>query len=332
MSEPATSNETFSFSDPEKEKERLTPGAGTQAAYRSSKWTGKTRGGSLGNWFFLQIIKVFGIRAAYVSLVPIAAYYLLASPKSVKNSHRYLRRVLGPKPFWQWPFLIYGHFFSLGMSLLDRSAMLMGRKDFTCTYEREGNIAEALAHGKGVILVSAHVGNWAAGGHLLRRLKTRVNIVALENEVQSIQRMFDRAFPDKGFGVLSSSPDLASSLTIMEALRRGEIVTFNGDRAVEGAASAEAMFLGHAADFPVGPYLMAAVTGSPVIHVFAMRDRVDQYKFYCSTARFVGKAVRQKREEAARAFAVDFAKDLEAMIKRYPFQWYNFYPFWKNEN
>ena len=330
MSEPATTTEAVSAAgsgDARREDEVETP-----AAYRSSKWSGKTRGGSMGNWYFLQVIKILGIRAAYLALVPIAAYYLVASPRSVKNSRRYLRRVLGPKPFWQWPFLIYGHFFSLGMSLLDRTAMLMGRKDFTCIYEREGNIANALAQGKGVILVSAHVGNWAAGGHLLRRLKTRVNIVALENEVKSIQRMFDRAFPDKGFGVLSSSPDLASSMAIMDALRRGEIVAFNGDRAVEGTASAEAVFFGVAADFPVGPYLMASVTGSPVIHVFAMRDGVDRYRFFCSTARFVERASRRKREEAVKPVARDFTESLEAVLRKYPFQWYNFYPFWKNED
>ncbi len=301
------------------------------AAYRSSKWSGQTRGGSLGNWYFLQVIRLLGIRSAYIALIPIAAYYLVASPRSVRNSRRYLRRVLGPQPFWKWPFLIYGHFFSLGMSLLDRSAMLMGREDFSCTYEGETNIADALTHGKGVILVSAHVGNWAAGGHLLQRLKTRVNIVALKNDVERIQRMFDRAFSDKGFHVLASSPDLSSSVTIMQALRSGEIVIFNGDRAVEGAASAEATFFGDAADFPIGPYLLAAVTGSPVIHVFAMRDGIDRYRFFCSPARFIEKASRRKRDEEARTVAAEFAGHLESVLRKYPFQWYNFYPFWKHE-
>ena len=328
-SEPATRREPVPAVGSEEVRREVPVEAPT--AYRSSKWSGRTRGGSLGNWFFLEVIRLLGIRAAYAVLVPIAAYYLIASPRSVRNSRRYLRRVLGPQSFWRWPFLIYGHFFSLGMSLLDRSAMLMGRKDFTCTYEGEGNIADALAQGKGAILVSAHVGNWAAGGHLLRRLKTRVNLVALENEAKAIQRMFDRAFPDKGFQVLSSSPDLASSVAIMNALRNGEIVTFNGDRAVEGAASAEATFFGDAADFPVGPYLLASVTGSPVIHVFAMRDGIDRYRFFCSTARVVERVSRRKREDLVKTFTKDFAGDLEAVLRKYPFQWYNFYPFWKQE-
>ena len=297
-------------------------------AYRSSRWSGKTRGGSLGNWFFLQLIKTFGIRSAYILLVPVAAYYLVAGPRSVRSSYGYLRRVLGPQPGWKWPFLIYRHFFSLGMSLLDKYAMFMGRSDFSCTYEGEESIVDALAQKKGVILVSAHVGNWAAGGHLLSRLDTRINLVVLQNEIERVQRVFDKVLRDRGFRVLSSSPDLSSSVTIMNALRNGEIVTFNGDRAVDGAASVRVPFLGSPAAFPVGPYLMASVTGSPVIQIFAMRDKVDKYRFFCSPAAFVGKESRTERDKGVNACAEDFVQRLELVLKEYPFQWYNFYPFW----
>jgi len=277
------------------------------------------------------LIKTFGIRSAYALLVPVAAYYLVASPSGVRNSYRYLRRALGPQPAWKWPLLIYRHFFSFGMSLLDRSAIMMGRDDFSCTYENERNIAGALAQGKGVILVSAHVGNWAAGGRLLNRLNTRINMVMLENEVERVQRMFDRAFSDMGFRILASSPDIASSLSIMNALRAGEIVTFNGDRSTEGTPKVEVPFFGDPADFPVGAYLVAAVTGAPVVQIFAMREGIDRYRFFCSPARSVGNEFRKDRQASIRACATDFAERLESALRKYPFQWYNFYPFWKGE-
>ncbi len=298
------------------------------AAYRSTRWTGQTRGGILGNWIFLHLIKAFGIRSAYALLVPVAAYYLIASPQSVRSSYGYLRRLKGPQPPWRWPILIYRHFFSLGMTLLDRYAMFMGRNDFTCTYEQEDTIVEALSRKKGVILVGAHIGNWAAGGHLLGRLDARVNLVVLSNEVKRIQALFERTFRNQAFRVLASSPDLTSSITIMNALRAGEIVAFNGDRSIEGAASVRTPFLGAPADFPVGPYLMAAVTGSPVIQIFAMREGVDRYRFFCSPPRTVGNGSRKQRNHEIAACAADFAQRLELVLSDYPFQWYNFYPFW----
>ena len=300
-------------------------------AYNSRHWSGKSRGGASGNLLFLKIVKRLGTKAAYVLLVPVAFYYLIASPKSVKSSYRYLRKILGPQPKWKWPFLIYGNFFSLGMSLLDRFAMMMGRQGFSCSREGEHHILDAIEQGNGVILIGAHVGNWAAGGYFLSHITTRVNLVVLENEVERVQRVFDREFPDRGLNVLSSSEDLSSSIAIMKALRNGEIVIFNGDRALDGTPSAEASFLGAPADFPAGPYLMAGVTGAPVIQVFAMRDGVDRYSFFCFPAQSIGKEYRTHREETLQACAAEYAGRLESVLRKYPFQWYNFYPFWKNE-
>jgi predicted LPLAT superfamily acyltransferase len=301
----------------------------TPATPNSAKWSGRTRGGTLGNWIFLTLIRIFGIRSAYALLIPVALYYLLAAPRSVRSSHSYLRAVLGPQSAWRWPFLIYRHFFSLGMSLLDRYAMLMGRDRFSCTYEGEEHIANALAQGKGVVLVSAHVGNWAAGGHLLRRLDARVNLVVLQNEVKRVQRLFDRMQLTESFRILPATQDLSSSLSIMSALRQGEIVVFNGDRAVSGSVSAEVQFFDKPADFPTGPYLLAAMTGAPMIQTFAMRDGIDQYRFFCSPAQFLSAASRAERNEVVRECAARFANRLEFVLRDYPFQWYNFYPFWK---
>jgi len=305
------------------------PSPASSSAYQSSKWSGQSRGGALGNWIFIVLIRTLGIRAAYSLLVPVAAYYLVASPRSVRSSYHYLRRILGDRAIWAWPFLIYRHFFSLGMSLLDRFAMMLGRLDFSCTHEGEEQIEEALARGKGVILISAHVGNWAAGGHLLPRYNTRVNLVVLENEVERVQRVLDRAYSNRGFHVLGSSPDLSSSMAIMAALRNGEIVIFNGDRAIDGTNAVEVPFLGDPADFPVGAYLMASVTGSPVLQTFAMREGVNRYRFFCR-ALTSPSPTRKNRQAALTQCAQEFAQSLEEMVRRYPFQWYNFYPFWKD--
>jgi predicted LPLAT superfamily acyltransferase len=63
-----------------------------------------------------------------------------------------------------------------------------------------------------------------------------------------------------------------------------------------------------------------------------MRDGIDRYRFFCSPAEFVERVSRQKRKDAVRHVAADFAQDLEKVLRKYPFQWYNFYPFWKRED
>ena len=96
------------------------------AAASKARWTGRTRGGYFGNWFFVQLIRVLGLRGAYAWLVFVAAYFTFASPRSYRASVNYLQRVLGPKPWWQRPLLVYRHFFSFGVTLLDRLAVVIG--------------------------------------------------------------------------------------------------------------------------------------------------------------------------------------------------------------
>ncbi len=75
----------------------------------------------------MQLIRVLGLRGAYAWLVFVAAYFTVAGPRSYHASVIYLQRVLGPKPWWQRPLLVYRHYFSFGVTLLDRLAVVMGR-------------------------------------------------------------------------------------------------------------------------------------------------------------------------------------------------------------
>ena len=110
-------------------------------------WSGRTRGGYWGNWFFVQLIRRLGVRWAYGLLIFVAAYFTFANPSGYRCSRDFLRRVLGPQPFWKWPLLVYRHFFSFGITLLDRLAVIMSRTKITCTHEGEFLFQEYLARG-----------------------------------------------------------------------------------------------------------------------------------------------------------------------------------------
>jgi predicted LPLAT superfamily acyltransferase len=187
----------------------------------------------------------------------------------------------------------------------------------------------ALAEGKGVILLGAHVGNWEVGGHSLGKTDLVVNLVLVDKEARRIKKMLDSAMEDRRFKILTASSDLLSSIPILAALRRGEIVAFNGDRSVEGLPSVEASFLGGKADFPIGPYLLSALSGAPIIQSYAMRDAVEKYRFFCFRHPGVKGKVRGPDDPAIKEATTAFATRLESLLEQYPFQWYNFYSFWK---
>src|SRR5687768_5248238 len=70
------------------------------AVVAEQRWTGRSRGGRLGHWFFRQAVRWLGLGAAYAALYPVVLYFLLAAPAARRASMAYLDRALGEARGW----------------------------------------------------------------------------------------------------------------------------------------------------------------------------------------------------------------------------------------
>jgi lauroyl/myristoyl acyltransferase len=68
-----------------------------------------------------------------------------------------------------------------------------GAKKFSFTFDGEQHIHDAVAAGKGVLLLTAHVGNWEAAGQLLSRVKCPINVTGFDKEIPAIRAVLDRS-------------------------------------------------------------------------------------------------------------------------------------------
>ena len=165
-------------------------------------------------------------------------------------------------------------------------------------------------------------------GHVIARYGRPVNLIVVEREEQRIRQMFDEALRAKKFNILTASNDPLRSIPIIAALRQGEIVALHGDRTFGSSATVRIPFLGLPATFPVGAYLLAAATGAPVTQGFAMRVKLRHYRFLSFPAQHVPRERGPAQQAILRECAEQYAANLTSVLKQYPFQWYNFYPFW----
>ena len=135
---------------------------------------GKSRGNKLGYSIFVYIVRTFGVWPAYLLLRFVALYYFLFSWKSSSHIYRYFNRHHG-YPFLKSVFNVYANYYVFGQTLLDKIVVMAGIGNrFTYHFDGEENLRRMVENGKGGILISAHVGNWEAAGHLLKRLNTRI--------------------------------------------------------------------------------------------------------------------------------------------------------------
>jgi predicted LPLAT superfamily acyltransferase len=302
------------------------------AAERPARWTGRTRGGLVGNWIFVTVVRWLGLYAGYALLVPVAFYFLFFARGARRASEEYRRRIgLGGR---SWPGRMLGafrHFYAFGQILLDRVAIIGGLASrFRFRFDGEEHMAAALREGRGLVLVSAHCGNWEAAAHLLARLGARVNVVVYEGEVAHVRRYFDRVLRERSFSLIAVDGSAEGSLAIMAALARGEVVAMHGDRLAPGseAHGVTVDFLGAPARLPAGPHLLAALSGAPLVHVFAMRVRAYQYHFTAFPAEHPALEGRERRRQQLETWAGRFAGRLEQKLREHPLQWHNFYDFW----
>jgi lauroyl/myristoyl acyltransferase len=178
-------------------------------------------------------------------------------------------------------------------------------------------LEESFSKGRGVILVTGHIGNWELGALFFARHGFRINVVTIpegRERIDSIRGAY-RMRQDIRTIVVDGSP--FSSLEIVAALRRGEIVAMLVDR-WEGAGGVPSKFFGAERRFPRGPFVLSRATGAPVIPAFIVREG-SIYRGVVDPPFFM-----EEPEDEPGARRV--SESLERMIRTYPDQWYNFAP------
>lgn len=287
-----------------------------------ASWQGKSQASVTGYQIFGFFIKRLGVRAAYFILLFVAGYYFLCSPRSSAAILSFYRRLHFPalKAYR----LLYASYFRFGQTLIDKFAVLAGRRDaFTFAFDGSEHLQTIVAGGQGGILLSAHAGNWEAAAQLLGRLQTPVNLVMYDGEDAPIKQYL-QASASKKFDVIFIKDDLSHIFKINAALGENELVCLLADRFLPGAPTLTAAFLGAPARFPEGPFLLALKFRVPVTFVYAFKETATHYQLSATP----GRRYNQRQGDSVPTVAAEFVASLEAKVRRYPTQWFNYYDFW----
>ncbi|MDL2256121.1 acyltransferase [Parabacteroides sp. OttesenSCG-928-K15] len=298
------------------------------AEARESEWRGKTRGGSFGYRFFILLIRLLGIRAAYGFLCLVVVYFIPFAPKATRASWQYARRRLHYNRLHAIAFL-FRNYYRFGQTLIDKVAIRSGKAaayhfDFG---EHYGEFLDLLNSEQGVILIGAHVGNWEIGAPFFEDYGKRMHIVMYDAEYQKIKDILEQNTGVGDYRVIPVNEDnLTHVFRISDALNRKEYVCFQGDRFTQGAQTLRADFLGETAPFPAGPYLLASRMQVPVVFYFAIREKRMRYSFNFVLA---DAPVREKGTKPEEVLLTQYIKALEGVLDKHPEQWFNYYNFWK---
>jgi len=282
----------------------------------------------LGHYIFYAMLLLTGQFGAYLLLWPVITVYVLFSRKIHSLTSPYLEKLFpaqGRLARWRATHLIMLNF---GRVLVDRAWLGLRRRA-----ELKGELAgreELLAligEGRGVVLLTAHVGNWQSAMAHITGLRVPINSLMHYREEAVAKHFFDLRGQELPFRIIKSDGFMGGLVEATAALQRGEVVTIMGDR-YAGGPHTEVEFLGKPVRLPAAPYALAAATSSPVAVLLAAKTGRREYRLKLWEVFRPQPTDRENRRRDLEEWARRFAVVLEEYLERYPYQWYNFFDFW----
>jgi lauroyl/myristoyl acyltransferase len=187
------------------------------------------------------------------------------------------------------------------------------------------NIVEGRLAGKGILLLTAHLGNWEVGGLMLARVNQPIHVVLVPDMFPGVERERRRLHERCGVTEIRVDRSFVPTLAVLRALGENGIVAMQGDRDFDNTGVA-VPFLGREAFFPRGPFRVAMASGATVLPAFIVRLPDGRYRAIVEGPLPIETA--GDRDSAVRLNIKRYVAILERYVRAYPDQWYCFFPFW----
>jgi len=135
------------------------------------------------------------------------------------------------------------------------------------------HLTAALARGKGVVILTAHLGNWEMGAAVLNKLGHALTAIALPHKDFRVNEIFNRQRVNHGVIVV---PTNLAVRGCVGALRANKCVAVLGDRDF-GVFGTPMPFFGRPTLIPKGAAFFARFTGAAIVPVFLIPGKDGKY-------------------------------------------------------
>jgi KDO2-lipid IV(A) lauroyltransferase len=206
-------------------------------------------------------------------------------------------------------------------------SLRLERKDFQKHFNIQGlsNYSNAYKKGKGVLLLTAHMGNWELLSIIMAMAGYPVSVLYRPLDFFLLDRLF--AMIRGRFGA-ELIPSAQSMRKILRSLKYSKVVGILIDQNVDWPEGVFVDFFGHRACTNKGMALLARRTVSPVIPVFLVREKSGfRAEFGSEIPLIKTEDIRKDIEENTQ----QYNRIVEDFVRQYPDQWFWVHQRWKTK-
>jgi KDO2-lipid IV(A) lauroyltransferase len=186
-------------------------------------------------------------------------------------------------------------------------------------------IDDAMAAGRGIVLVTGHLGNAELAGSFVAARGVPTDAIA-RGQANPLFDDYVTAMRERiGMHVIRDSQAVRGS---MRSLKAGRLVAFLADQGVRGMASTFVPFFGRPAKTPRGPAVFALRLGAPVLVASSMRLPSGRFRFKVES---IPVDHTGDRERDIDVVVARYTAALERHIRRAPEQYFWHHRRWRRQ-
>ena len=190
------------------------------------------------------------------------------------------------------------------------------------------HLEAARARGRGVIIVTAHLGNWELGGILLAQRGLPLTVITRDEPSTELTLWRDSYRRRLGIKTVAVGPGHDFSfIEMIRALQRNELVAMLVDRPYTGTGAPVELF-GHHSEFSTAPALLWQHTDAAVVPAFVLQTERGRYLSFADPMLPLEHSADTR--ESILANTQRIAAHFEAIIREHPEQWFNYVPIWNS--
>jgi len=280
------------------------------------------KGSPLGIRFVTLLYNIFGYQAAKAVVFLVALFYTVISSDKRKELDSYYKAVGLPNSFSTY----FRHIYAFSLNIFDRFTAKEGMVGKEIAVNRINVEAFESLQKTGGIMILSHHGNWAQSFKIFQTYDVKLNIIGDEAMDESLTRAESDKESNQRIKIISLKNGMQAMLDIARALQNQEIIIIMVDRVKEPEKTVKVTFLGREAYLHSGAFEIAHMRKVPIVGCDIVRDGDQKIKVEFSDVITTDK---KSKDEAIKALAQQYADFLQEPLKAYPYQWFNFFDFFK---
>jgi Kdo2-lipid IVA lauroyltransferase/acyltransferase len=189
------------------------------------------------------------------------------------------------------------------------------------------NLLNTIKSPKGIIMISAHIGNWEMGHLFVSIYMQKSLIVVVQNQPVFIERIIHKLRTSTGNTIISKK---GAMIKLVRTLRKGKMIGLLIDQGTSRREGVDVTFFGHKTNATYAASLLAARYNCPVLPVYCIREPDANLTVV------VAPPLKLHKTDDVRADLQTntqiMTDSVEKIVSLYPEQWLWFHKRWKRHH